>query len=78
MIPFLIYLSYLLGGLVVPQPVRLASVRGLTLASIHQNFVQYFVGSWLLAGGTALLAGGATYAAAQLARPRKRLATAHG
>jgi glycosyltransferase involved in cell wall biosynthesis len=78
MIPVIIYLSYLLGGLVVSQPVRLASVEGLTLASIHQNFMQYFIGSWLLASGAALLAGGATYVAALLASRRKRLATAHG
>lgn len=78
MIPLLIYLSYLLGGLVVAQPVQLASAEGLTLASIHQNFMQYFIGSWLLAGSAALLAGGATYAAALLAPRRKRLATAHG
>jgi glycosyltransferase involved in cell wall biosynthesis len=79
MIPLLIYLSYLAGGLVVPQPVQLASAQGLTLASIHQNFMQYFVGSWLLASGAALVAGGATYAATQLAGPRrKRLVTAHG
>ena len=78
MIPLLIYLSYLAGGLVVPRPLHLASAEGLTLASIHQNFLQYFIGSWLLASGAALAAGGATYAAAQLAPCRKRLATAHG
>ncbi|MGI4862385.1 MAG: DUF2062 domain-containing protein [Janthinobacterium lividum] len=78
MIPLLIYLSYVLGGLVVARPVRLASVEGLTLASIHQNFMQYFIGSWLLAGGAALLAGAATYAAALRAPRRKRLATTHG
>ncbi|RZK17506.1 MAG: DUF2062 domain-containing protein [Hymenobacter sp.] len=78
MIPLLIYLSYRLGGLVVARPVQLASVEGLTLASIHQNFMQYFIGSWLLASGAALLAGGATYAAARLAPRRKRLATTHG
>ena len=78
MIPLIIYLSYRAGGLLVAQPLRLASAQGLTLASIHQNFVQYFVGGWLLAGGAALLAGGATYAVQQLAPRRKRLATAHG
>lgn len=78
MIPPLIYLSYVLGGLVVARPLHLASAQGLTLAAIHQNFVQYFIGSWLLASGAALVAGGATYAAAQLAPRRKRLATAHG
>jgi len=78
MIPLLIYLSYLAGALVVPQPIQLTSTEGLTLASIHQNFVQYFIGSWLLATGAAVVAGGATYAATQLAPRRKRLATAHG
>jgi len=78
MIPVIIYLSYRLGGLVVPQPLQLASADGLTLASIHQNFVQYFVGSWLLASGTALVAGAATYAAHQISPRKKPLAAAHG
>lgn len=78
MIPLLIYLSYRMGGLVVPKPLHLASAEGLTLASIHQNFVQYFVGSWLLASIAALVAGAATYAAHQLAPRKKRLAAAHG
>lgn len=79
MIPFILYLSYLAGGLVVARPLRLASAEGLTLASIHQNFVQYFIGAWLLAAGTALLAGAATYVGQLFYhRGKQRPVAAHG
>lgn len=78
MIPLIIYLSYRVGGLVVAQPLRLASSAGLTLASIHQNFVQYFLGAWLLAAGAAVLAGAATFVLQLLLQRRKPLATTHG
>ncbi len=74
MIPLIIYLSYRVGGLVVARPLHLTSSTGLTLASIHQNFVQYFVGAWLLAAGAAVLAGAATFVA-QLLLPRNRILT---
>jgi glycosyltransferase involved in cell wall biosynthesis len=79
MIPFILYLSYLTGGLVVARPLRLASAEGLTLASVHQNFVQYFIGAWLLAGSAALLAGAATYVGQLFfQRAKQRPIPAHG
>ncbi|GAB3655193.1 DUF2062 domain-containing protein [Hymenobacter agri] len=79
MIPFILYMSYLAGGLVVARPLHLASAEGLTLASIHQNFVQYFVGAWLLAGAAAALAGAATYLGQLLfQRDKQPPVAAHG
>jgi glycosyltransferase involved in cell wall biosynthesis len=78
MIPAIIYLSYLTGGLVVKQPIALSFDQGLTIAAIHQNFVQYFVGSWLLAAAAALAAGLLTFVALQLSARRKQLANIHG
>ena len=79
MIPFVLYLSYLMGGMMVTRPRHLASAEGLTLASIHQNFVQYFIGAWLLAGAAALLAGAATYVGQLFYhRAKQRPIPAHG
>jgi len=61
MIPLIIYLSYLAGGLVVAKPVELVYGRHLTLASIHQHFMQYLAGSLLLAGAAAIVSGLLTY-----------------
>ncbi|CAG4995064.1 hypothetical protein DYBT9275_01539 [Dyadobacter sp. CECT 9275] len=54
-IPFIIFGSYKFGGLFYRNGVELTSMDNLTLASIHMNIVQYFVGGTLLAGiaGTA-------------------------
>ena len=78
MIPFILYLSYLAGGLVVARPLRLVSAEGLTLASIHQNFVQYFIGAWLLAGAAALLAGAACYLRGPALVPPRQTTTSTG
>ncbi|MCF0073785.1 DUF2062 domain-containing protein [Dyadobacter sp. CY261] len=48
-IPFIIYASYKFGGLFYQNSVQITSVENLTLASIHVNFVQYFLGGTLLA-----------------------------
>ncbi|MDQ2773176.1 MAG: hypothetical protein M3Y54_22045, partial [Bacteroidota bacterium] len=53
------------------RPLRLESSAGLSLASIHENFVQYFTGAWLLAAGAAVLAGAVTFVA-QLLVQRKQ------
>ncbi|GAA4371115.1 DUF2062 domain-containing protein [Hymenobacter saemangeumensis] len=61
LIPLILYLSYLTGGLLVEKPVALQYGKQLTLAAIHYNFVQYVVGSLLLAAGAAIASGLATY-----------------
>jgi len=78
MIPVIIYLSYITGGYVIDQPIAVAFDRGLSVASIHQNFVQYFVGSWIFASVAAAFAGLVTYGALQLSQRRKPVATLHG
>ena len=78
MIPAIIYLSYITGGFVVEKPINVAFDQGLSVASIHQNFVQYFVGSWIFASVAAAVAGLLTYAAIQLTPRRKPVATLHG
>ena len=78
MIPAIIYLSYVTGGFLVHKPIRVAFDHTLSVASIHQNFVQYFVGSWIFAAVAALSAGLLTYAALYLNLRRKALANTHG
>jgi glycosyltransferase involved in cell wall biosynthesis len=48
-IPFIIYASYKFGGQFYRNGVQITSVDNLTLASIHVNIVQYFLGGTLLA-----------------------------
>ena len=48
-IPLIIYGSYKFGGLFYADGVQPDSVKNLTLASIHENFVRYFLGGTLLA-----------------------------
>ena len=49
MIPLIILLSYRLGGLLYEDKVEISSLKELTLASIHINFIQYAIGGVLLA-----------------------------
>lgn len=49
MIPLIILLSYRLGGLLYEDKVEISSLKELTLASIHINFIQYATGGVLLA-----------------------------
>tara|TARA_B110000495_G_C23009367_1_gene596832 strand:+ start:373 stop:1554 length:1182 start_codon:yes stop_codon:yes gene_type:complete len=56
MIPLIIYLSYKTGALFVSNSIEFTSWEELTLESIHLNFMQYFIGGWLLAFSTSLIA----------------------
>lgn len=47
LIPFVIYYSYKLGGLLYDTNVSL-EIDNLTIESISLNFVQYFIGAWML------------------------------
>lgn len=63
MIPVIIYLSYLMGGpFVGADSIDVTDLSDLTLANIHDNFVQYFTGGVILA----LLAGSAGLAVSYL------------
>jgi uncharacterized protein (DUF2062 family) len=56
MIPVIIYLSYKLGSAITgTDTLQFDNISELSLANIHDNFVQYFTGGVLLA-----LAGGLT------------------
>lgn len=47
LIPFVIYYSYKLGGLIYDSGVKL-DIDNLTLESVSLNFVQYFIGAFML------------------------------
>lgn len=49
MIPLIILGSYRFGGLFYQNGVQLSGIEDVTLASIHVNFVQYFLGGTVLA-----------------------------
>lgn len=55
MIPLIIFGSYKFGGIFYKNGVQLDSFKELTLDSIHQNFVQYFLGGTLLAVAAGLI-----------------------
>ena len=48
MIPFIIYLSYLIGGLFVSTGIDIKSLDDMTFNSINLNFFQYFIGAIVL------------------------------
>lgn len=45
LIPFIIYLSYYVGGYFVSNPLSIESLGNLSLESIHLNMMQYFIGA---------------------------------
>ncbi len=58
LIPFVIYLSFLTGGLVLNEPSSLKEFTSLiSLTAIEQNFFQYLVGSMVLAVVAGLVFG---------------------
>lgn len=60
-IPLIIFASYKFGGLFYQNGVQLESFSDVSLASIHVNFVQYFLGGTLLAVCTGLLGFAVSY-----------------
>lgn len=48
-IPFIIYVSYLFAAPFFDNNIQLNSLESLTLESIHENFIQYMVGAFILA-----------------------------
>ncbi len=49
LIPIIIYLSYLTGGFFVDNKTEFLNWDNITLKTIEVNFVQYFIGAWILA-----------------------------
>ena len=60
LIPFIIYWSYLLGGMFFKSPVEL-SLDEITLESVSANLLQYVIGSFFLGAVLAVIVFFATY-----------------
>ena len=69
-IPLIIYMSMLLGGLVVSNPVEL-SLEDLTRESVEGSVVQYVVGAVMLSPLVALCGGTVAYALIRLFTSRR-------
>ncbi|MEN8225166.1 MAG: DUF2062 domain-containing protein [Bacteroidota bacterium] len=63
MIPFILYLSYITGGLVLGKGVGIDFDNGITLEFVMQNLYQYIIGSLIFGVILALLLGLITYLA---------------
>lgn len=78
MIPFILFASYLTGGLVMNSPEQIDYSPGITLEFVEKNLLQYIVGSLIFGACLALLTGLATYLVLAILRPRqKRQAPLH-
>lgn len=72
MIPVIIYLSYMMGTpFVQANSLRITEISDLTIANVHDNFVQYFVGGVLLATLSALIAYALSWGFFTLGRGRR-------
>jgi glycosyltransferase involved in cell wall biosynthesis len=60
-IPFILFGSYLTGGLVINNHKDVNFDTGITFEMVKQNFFQYIVGSIVFGVGIAVLAGGITW-----------------
>lgn len=62
MIPVILFLSYLCGEPFMPDNhTHISFSQQLTLEIIHQNFIQYLIGSFIFATLAAVVGGAATY-----------------
>lgn len=56
MIPFIIYTSYKIGSFFITNPTHFTSLKEINMQTVHINFVQYFIGGWVFALGTSIVA----------------------
>ncbi len=61
LIPFIIFASYKLGAWASPSAIDLAFDKSINIEVIHQNFMQYFIGSFILGFIVATVLGLFTY-----------------
>ena len=62
MLPFIIFFSYLCGGLVMGNSAGgFTFSKGITLAWVQKNFIQYIIGSFIFGTILALISGTITY-----------------
>ena len=69
-IPFIIYISYLIGAPFFQHNIQITSLENLTLAAIHLNVVQYAVGAVILAGVAGIIAFLTTLIVLKIVRKR--------
>ena len=69
-IPFILFASYYVGGIFTPKPAPLPPLSELSLADIHINFIQYYLGACILAFAMATLTFGITFFAVTLFRKK--------
>ena len=72
MIPFILFASYLTGGLVMNSPERIDYSPGITLEFVEKNLLQYVVGALIFGACLALLTGLATYLVLAILRPGQK------
>lgn len=73
MIPLILYLSYLCGGLVhIVDPVNVPYSKNLTLYDVQINLFQYLIGSFMLAGAVSLVFGIATFVLLKIFRKQNK------
>ncbi len=74
MIPLILYLSYISGGLVLGRGARIPFDSNITLSFVTENLLQYVVGSLVFGVALALVLGGITWVALLMFRknPQKR------
>lgn len=74
MIPLILYLSYISGGLVLGRGARIPFDSNITLSFVTENLLQYVVGSLVFGVVLALVLGGVTWVALLMFRknPQKR------
>jgi len=71
MIPFIVYGSYLFGGVFLSQPLDFSMSDGITLKDIYLNFEQYLIGSIALSFAAGILGFFITYFLLSLKRRKK-------
>jgi len=71
LIPVVIYLSYLTGGIFIKNNSTFPPLGSITLESIHIHFVQYFIGGTVLATTLGLLFFALAYCTLSIVRPKK-------
>lgn len=73
MIPFIIYGSYLFGGVFMSQPLDFSMSDGITLQDMYLNFEQYLIGSIALSFVAGILGFFITYFLLSLKRSKKHI-----
>jgi len=71
LIPFILYLSYNIGGVFFAHSTPISFSRDLSLEMVRNNFFQYVIGAFILATGTAIALSLLTYLILLIFRKQK-------